>query len=87
MILGMTFPGLFLLAEINTEAKAGVRNTASSIETIIAMESVDANALKNIPGTPVRNTRGIKTTSVVSVAPNRGEMISPVAVTTASFFE
>lgn len=66
-------PGLLFFVDINTEANAGVKKIASSMEMRMAKVSVVARARKKIPGTPVRNTRGMKTTKVVSVAPRSGK--------------
>ena len=49
---------------------------------VIAM--APANAPKKIPGTPPKKTNGINTTSVVNVAPISGDIISLVALMTAS---
>ena len=78
-IFGITLPGFFFFVEMNTSARAGVRKTARIMETTTAMASVDARALKKIPGTPLRNTSGTNTTRVVRVAPSNGGMISPLA--------
>ena len=83
-ICGINRPGSFFFVDIKITAKAGVRKTASNIETKIAIASVEASARKNMPGTPVRKINGTKTTSVVNVAPRRGGMISLVACITAS---